>query len=460
MDLDLRELVSAAAHDVVLAKVTGMLADGASVTKLQMRRAALKPKLGLRAAYTVRVRSPAGGSVAKRYLSVFWLIDRPKGGPAEPDPEVPPALAGPFRRLRVFDPNVGPSMGPGIGPGIGIDIRAWPYDPGIPLLAQAAHPQFAAALVASLTGGTGHPGAWTVTPVRYVPERTHVLRYDPPAAHGSPGPETMFAKLYRDASATTLVRDAMTRAAAAFADGAGPAALNSPVPGTDLDGFLLFPWVEGASLASRLGQPAPDIGAVLAALGTAVAALHRLAPHPDLPERSLAWVIRGTARAAPWLELLAPHEAGRFDRLLEAVTAAGERRAAEGGVLSHGDLKAEHALVTDAGQLSLIDLDSLARAEPALDLGQLLADLRWQCRPHGDAFIAAAQDRFLDGYRSRAGLPPDRLRDRLRRARVFEVATFLRTVARRVSFWQPGWEAALAASLDAAEQVAREFLDP
>ena len=444
MDLDLRELVSAAAHDVVRAKVIGMLAEGAAVTRLQMRRAALKPKRGLRAAYTVRVRSAAAGSVAKRYLSVFWLIDRPERGPAEPDPELPTALAAPFRRLHVTDAD------------IGIDVRAWPYDPEMPLLAQAADPHVAATLMATLAEGPGSHGAWTVTAVRYVPEKTHVLRYDPAAAHGSPGPGTAFAKLYRDAGTTALVRDAMARAAAAFADGAGPAALNHPVANTDVDGLLLFPWVEGASLASRLGEPAPGVGAVLTTLGTAVAALHGLPLHPGLPERSLASVVTGSVRAAPWLDLLAPLEAGRFGRLLEAASAAGDRRPAEPGVLSHGDLKAEHALVTDAGRLCLIDLDSLARAEPALDLGQLLADLRWQCLPHGDAFVTAAQDRFLDGYGARSGLP----QDRLRRARVFELATFLRTVARRVSFWQPGWEATLAASLDAAERLAREFLEP
>jgi len=457
---DLRELVSEAAHDAVRAKVTGMLADGAVVTGLRMRRASLKPRHGLRAAYTVRVRSAAGSPAAKRYLSVFWQIDRAEGLSAPPpapllgsprsprakslaagpDPDIPPALVAPFRSLRVTDPE------------LGVDIQAWPYDPAMPLLALAADPQFAPTLMAPPAAATGSRGAWTVTPVRYVPGRTHVLRYDPAAALGSPGPGTVFAKLYGSGSHPGLLREAMTMAVAGFAEGGETAALNSPFPETNLGGLLLFPWVEGASLASRLVEPDAGVDAVLVALGNTVAALHALPPHPGLPERSLAWVIRGTARAAPWLDLLAPAEAGRFGRLLEAATAAGDRGAAEPGVLSHGDLKAEHAMVSRAGRLSLIDLDSLARAEPALDLGMLLGDLRWKCLPRGDAFVAAAQERFLDGYRARAGLPPDRLR----RARTFELASFLRTVARRVGFWQPSWEAELAASLDTAERLARE----
>jgi aminoglycoside phosphotransferase (APT) family kinase protein len=79
-----------------------------------------------------------------------------------------------------------------------------------------------------------------------------------------------------------------------------------------------------------------------------------------------------------------------------------------------------------------MDLDSARLADPALDVGKLHADLRWQ--PIAGFSAASAQAEFLRGY---AAEPATEL---LARARVWEAVWLVKIAARRVpiidSLWQ------------------------
>jgi aminoglycoside phosphotransferase (APT) family kinase protein len=68
-------------------------------------------------------------------------------------------------------------------------------------------------------------------------------------------------------------------------------------------------------------------------------------------------------------------------------------------VASHGAFRLDQVLMTDGGP-KLIDLDSYCWAEPARDIGNLLAYLRWRAirRPSSKAATEAIGAAFLAGY--------------------------------------------------------------
>jgi aminoglycoside phosphotransferase (APT) family kinase protein len=65
----------------------------------------------------------------------------------------------------------------------------------------------------------------------------------------------------------------------------------------------------------------------------------------------------------------------------------------------------------DTGGLILIDLDGVCLAEPARDLGNLLAYLDWKAirRPGDGAFLERAAAALLSGYGTGRPVPADRV---------------------------------------------------
>jgi hypothetical protein len=94
---------------------------------------------------------------------------------------------------------------------------------------------------------------------------------------------------------------------------------------------------------------------------------------------------------------------------------------------AHGAFRLDQVHLGAAGA-SLIDLDSYCRAEPARDLGNALAYLRWRAirRPDAAADAAAIAAALLDGYAERAPSPVDG--DRLA---IHEAAALLKIAGRR-----------------------------
>ena len=76
----------------------------------------------------------------------------------------------------------------------------------------------------------------------------------------------------------------------------------------------------------------------------------------------------------------------------------------------------------------MIDLDSYCWAEPARDVGNLLAYLRWSeiRRPHTRVALAQVRAAFLSGYEGEAVAPLDG-----DRVRAFEAAALLKIAGRR-----------------------------
>jgi aminoglycoside phosphotransferase (APT) family kinase protein len=140
-------------------------------------------------------------------------------------------------------------------------------------------------------------------------------------------------------------------------------------------------------------------------------------------------------------------------RLLETVEETGGRLSSEPPVFAHGDLKAEHVLVSPRAPVTLIDFDACGGAEPALDLGRLLADIRWAYLATGRDGLAEAQACFLDGYRGSESVPPERLR----RARLYELVEFVRNTMLYVRLWDPAWRTTTEAMVAEAASLAAEL---
>ena len=164
----------------------------------------------------------------------------------------------------------------------------------------------------------------------------------------------------------------------------------------------------GRSLHELLGDPGvPDaeVSRAFAAAGAAVAALHGVPVPPSTPAHDAEAEAGVVAR---WLGHALDHgalpagsrePAGAHLQRVRAMLA--DLAPARPGVLLHRDLHDKQVLVTPAGDAGMLDLDTLARGEAALDVANLLAHLelrvlQGRC-PRSRAEGAAAA--FVDAYR-------------------------------------------------------------
>jgi aminoglycoside phosphotransferase (APT) family kinase protein len=152
------------------------------------------------------------------------------------------------------------------------------------------------------------------------------------------------------------------------------------------------------------GLRGDELTAAMRRYGAALAALHELpAPH-GLPrftrldaerQPSAAGLV---ARARPDVAALALRLAGEL----------AARRPDDAGapVALHGDVHPKNGLLLPDGRIALIDLDQCGLGPAAIDLGSLVAGLRYRTLVGGDAARAAALEHaLLDGYAERRALP-------------------------------------------------------
>ena len=137
------------------------------------------------------------------------------------------------------------------------------------------------------------------------------------------------------------------------------------------------------------------------ALGSALRALHAAAPPPGVDLHDAAREARLVTDAAA---ALGPYAPGLNERATRAAEAAARRLARLRPVALgplHRDLHDKQVLVA-AGRIGLLDFDTLALGDPALDLGNLVAHLELRALQghgsHADAERLAAS--LLEGYRA------------------------------------------------------------
>jgi hypothetical protein len=266
-----------------------------------------------------------------------------------------------------------------VGPG-GLDARLYVDDPALPGLAAVADGAISGRRL-GLDGG----GA---TPVRYRPgSRCTLVMSD------QCGAVRAFAKVLPAAE--------RLRAATSVVGAAGVAVPEELAWRPDL-ACLVQRAVPGAT---PLGRLLPEHPGVAGAAGVALGRLHASTDAPGWPVVGVGDDLARLEGLRAAVAAAVPEVLDAFDEALVALRPA--RCPAVGAVPSHGAYRAGQVVVDQNGRAVVLDLDGTCRAEPARDVGNFLAYLRWQAlrMPDQAPALAAAREAFIEGYGSVAPSP-------------------------------------------------------
>lgn len=257
---------------------------------------------------------------------------------------------------------------------LGLVVWTFPNDPDLKTL--AVHVQRPPDdVVAALAATTGRAelalGTATRTPVRYIPGKRCVLRYEI-AAHDGGAATTVYAKIYEDAAPAHeahAVLAALWRAARADS-----ALLRVPEPlAFDAEQWTTY---QGALPGTLLvAQAAAVTAADAAAVGRALARLH-LASLPVRGVFRLEDEHAKLAERAPAIATVHPDFAPRVAALVDAARAQLPLLPRLPLVPSHGTFKLAH-LLRDGTRIGLVDFDSFVQADPLYDVANFTADLHY-----------------------------------------------------------------------------------
>jgi aminoglycoside phosphotransferase (APT) family kinase protein len=411
--------------------IAGLLPPGSRVGPLRLTRAKFKPERKINAYYTFAVDGPARAGERPVPAAVTWqALGDPAGlagalSQAQAEVEARGLLA-PFCRLWQAIPERN------------LLLQVWPLDPVFPQLARLADPAHAAELLETLgllPGGAG-PGDLAVEPVRYRPGERHVLRY-----RVGPGGPVYYVKLYEDFAAAGRAFRVANRVVDWLVGAVREPPLQDtpihgarPVAWSETDGALIYPRIPGDPLSGLLDRSPRWLAGHLARVGQALHRLHSGPPSlaEELKENPFEKEVKAIRRACEHIQVLQPETGAAILRLLDQAQAVHARLPQEPATFTHSDFKADHLLV-DGQAMTLIDFDTCAIADPALDLGKFLADLQWWFAQRRLSGVEQAQQAFLSGY------PCDPSADRMSRARLYETLVLVKITARRVKLYGRDW---------------------
>ena len=355
----------------------------------------------------------------------------------------------PDRKLTAYYLYVPPETG---APGLPIaatwwidgrtDVHVSPADPSMPQLRSLADPDRLSALITALGQPAPDPTRMRIWSVRYRPGQRHVLHAHAPG--GGPG---CFLKTDRNDSGAMAVA-----VAGAVADTVRQttSAVSVVEPLGHLGPEKASVWREaaGVRLASRLSSRRTASTAVRH-VGRALRALHELEPASlaadarlpaALPAHDTLAETTATLRAGEHIRALVPGLGARYEELAGRIFDALQQQPGEAAVLCHGDLKCDNLLVA-GDQVRILDLDRVSVADPALDLGKFLADLRWWCSEAKQC--AELESAFRAGYGECDPM-------RLARADLLAPLFQLKLAARRCAVHDVRWETLVRARMSQA----------
>ena len=416
---------------------------------LRHARFRLRPDIKLSAYYDVDIR--ADGSGRRAGTRAIAVVAKPKWyGRAGPSGAAPEAgeleaearrrgLAAPFDRLTALMPS------------LAMSVQVSPLDPSFPQLVRLSDPEYVGQMLARCA--PTHPlpaGGYAVTSVRYQPGQRHVLRYE---AADAPGQPIMFAKPYENEDGSRIAA-VVTQAADWLSSRQEGVACLRPLAHVPQDAVVLYPPLSGTPLHEQLRCSGREIGRRLEVAGQAMSVLHS-APQAFsglLGFHSFEAEIGEVVDKSHFISALVPSAGSTIDALLDRARELYDRLPQEAPAFTHGDLKMEHFWVDRRG-LTLMDFDVCRLADPALDIGQFLADLRFCHHTYGRSAVEQAQGRFLAGYAT--GAP----HERLVRARLYEALELIRIAGRRLPLLDSHWEARLGRLLGWAAVLLDDLYD-
>ena len=388
--------------------------------RLRLLRSKYKPRRNLTAYYSAYTATARGRAPEERHLAVTWQC-------AQTDVSREP---------------------PADTSGTHVSVLVYPDDPCLPALARLSSGTHLAALAADMPGAPGaHTSPLRVRVLRYRPGQRHVLRA---VGHGDGG--ALIVKTDREDSGSRAVRVAQAH---------GPelerrfprAGLARPLGHNVTDRASLWHESAGEPLWQALtARRSPD--ALVSYVGSALRVLHDIdidgstqTGHDGtaLPRcRDADEHVALTRRAGEHISALLPTVGKVYVDLAAHLAERLDRLPAGPSGLAHGDLKCDHVIV-DRDRLRLIDLDRAGVGDPAVDLGALLADLRWWCPGRAGRFAVALH----------AGYGPCEA-ERWTRAQTLAALFQLRFAARRCAVHDPAWERKVRKTVAAALGSVRE----
>ncbi|HJV04996.1 MAG TPA: phosphotransferase, partial [Actinomycetota bacterium] len=291
----------------------------------------------------VRFRSRAEHRDGRRRVFTLCAESRAR------DRALPPPSATASERADLAEP---------VGSRDGYRIWAFPYDPGLAGLAEAASGERVRRSLADLGR---HHSAVHAEAVRYRPRRRAVFRYRALSRDRGRRWDRAYGKVISPAD----VRRGLGIAASVH----GSRRIRLVLPAGRLgEDVLLFDEAPGTSLRDLLVRggslPRPErIAALLDELPAAVGSAE-LPTAPDPGDRARS--------AASLVERLVPAAGPGARRVADHVAAAARRFSPR---VVHGDLYEAQILVGEDFSLSLVDLDDLAIGDPAVDAGSFCAHL-------------------------------------------------------------------------------------
>ena len=323
-----------------------------------------------------------------------------------------------------------------------LDLLVWlfPGDPQLATLPTLVDPRLATRILPPAVCDVLdlQPGEdLRTTVVRYQPETSATLRLEV----DRDGAPTVFAKHLPDGKVGEFA--ARHQALWSMTDRTPALRLAQPLAADPARGVLWTRGVPGGPLSS--GVTPADLPEVTAPLGALLAALH--ASPVDVAQRvtvdELLAEMRKKAR-----KLVRAHPV-MTDPVHDLVTAASGRRADvvhERDCTLHGDFHLDQLVGSRDGPV-LVDLDSMVRGTPEIDLAEFLVDLSLRGLPA--AIAHDVSQRLLTSYAASTGFELD--------AALLAIcadAEFVNRCYRHLRRHGPGWQVALETELGRRADVA------
>ena len=294
-------------------------------------------------------------------------------------------------------------------PEYGCLVEFFPLDWHLPFLARAMEPEEVASLLSQ-----GDPAAERlrglpkVEVLRYRLRKRCTLRYTMDAQDSS-GPKEVIGKVHSPVSLAVQV--AQTQNTLREQGAAYGIIIPKPLRVMEEWGLLLMERIPGTMLqvvmkqAQTPQQPKEVIGLAAATLTN----LHRLR-FESQKVQSLQSRAEKLRRRVGSLRLVAPLLAQEVDILLQQIERLGARFTVVTQTCVHGDFSPLQILI-EKDQMGVVDFDSVCLGDPAIDVGNFMANLHSTAiRPARNAFRQLATH-FLSEYQAR--LPEHRVADRV-----------------------------------------------
>jgi Phosphotransferase enzyme family len=418
-----------------------------------------KPGRKLVAHYQVEARRPNDDAGDFRPIALIWTPQREAGDNGDELPSLEELqrdarvrkLTGPWQRLVADFPECC------------LRVQGWPLDSPFPQLVRVSDSCHVREMLRAAS--VIDPASdYLVVPVRYRPGERHVLLYT--RADGRTHlADPIFAKLYESSASAARAFRVANRVGDLLA--ASDSTLRSvrPVGCVAHDAVVLYPRILGTPLSEHLRRAGPALAQHLGQAGSMLRILHtetqatpgecRGASGMGLSDELTAHrgfakeVKKITRRTCEHIHALLPELGARINAMLARAANLYDGLPQELPTFAHGDFKTEHLWI-GAGGLTVMDFDTCCLADPALDVGKLLADLEYWYSAYNQEGVKQAQTHFLSAYAS--GTPTDRVR----RAWPYAALTLVKLAVHRLRLCDDDWPARTAHLVGRAEAILEE----